>query len=233
MSQLAGTVPNTPGDVRMLLVVGVGGGIFTGSGFGGEVRVEGQVTEWAAVGGGLGAGYNRDSTAESRKHHQPQWIYGARGWGRFNPGAVDWVAMTAGTGIAGTNEGTVALTFDGAAMFGGAIDLNAAPPGQTFRLLPYGGPAAAISIPLRQGNQIENAKFWLGLGPDARSGTTYESVDYTTTYFLGMQGGIAADSGRIPAWTGGLELSLLLAFSGQQNATLLSLATGQGARIRR
>jgi hypothetical protein len=233
MPQLAGTAPNTPGDMRMLLVLGFGGGVFTGSGFGGEVRIEGQVNEWATLGGGLGGGYNRDGTSETRsKRNLPDWIYGVRGWGRVNPGSVDWLAITAGAGISGTNRGTVALTFDASTLFGHAFELGDAPSGEAFRLAPYGGPAAALSIPLRQGAQIHKRRIWLGFGPDVPTSSTPELVEFTTTFYVGAQAGLAADSGRTPAWTGALELTMLSAFGGSEGALVVAFATGQGARIK-
>ncbi|MBK9263220.1 MAG: hypothetical protein IPM54_25880 [Polyangiaceae bacterium] len=52
LPQLAGTVPNAPGDMRILLVVGLGTGVLSNSGIGGEVRFERQINEWATMGGG-------------------------------------------------------------------------------------------------------------------------------------------------------------------------------------
>lgn len=234
LPQLAGTVPNAPGDMRILLVVGLGTGVLSNSGIGGEVRFERQINEWATMGGGLGGGFNPDGTSESRsKRNLPDWMYAFRTWGRFNPASVDWLAMTTGAGISGTNRGTVALTFDGSALFGGPIALNDALPGEAFRLMPYGGPVAAVSIPLRQGDQIRKQKYWLGLGPDARTLATSEPIEFTTTYYMGMQAGLVADSGPAPAWTGALELAILAAISGTDSAAIFALATGQGARIRR
>lgn len=233
MSQLAGTAPSAPGDMRIMIAVGVGGNLLGGKGFGGEIRFERQLTEWATVGAGLGGGYNTDTTEATLRKHQPQWIYALRSWGRFNPAAINWFAGTTGVGITGTNNGTVALTFDGSTAFGGVVELNEAPPGKAFRISPYGGPVGAISIPLRQGIPIEKSKFLIGFGPDARAANIPKPVPFATTYFWGFQFGTAVDSGRVPAWTGAVELTVLNAISAADSTALFSLATGQGARIRR
>ena len=233
MSQLAGAAPNMPGDMRLLVVVGYGGDVLSGQGFGGELRFEGQANAWATIGGGLGAGYRANGNEVTLRKNQPQWIYGARGWGRFNPGMVDWFAATTGIGIAGTDQGTVALTFDASTLFGGAFDIDNVPAGQAFRLGAYGGPAGAISIPLRLGTPLKKTKFLLGFGPDVPTVTTDDVTEYSTTYYWGMQAGLIGDSGRVPAWTGAVELALLVGHTGHETATLFALTTGQGARFKR
>jgi len=233
--QLAGTAPNTPGDVRILLMVGLGGGIWVDSSVGGELRVESQVTEWATVGGGLAGGFNLErggdeATQDSRARHQhPRWLYAARTWGRFNPGALDWLALTAGAGFSGTDAGTVALTLDGSTIFGHPFELSEKEP---WRLTPYVGPVLALSVPVRQGQPIMKQHVSFGLGPDMRTSSRFEPVPYSTTFFVGAQGGLAVDSPGAPAWTGALELLSLAAFSATDSAMLFALAMGQGARVR-
>lgn len=222
-----------PGDMRVLVVAGLGTSILSGGGAGLELRFERQVATWATVGGGAGLGYDWEANETSRGKGKPELIYGFRGWGRFNPAAVEWVALTAATGISGTNQGTVALTFDGSALVGGVIDLNKARPGEAFRISPYGGPAGAISIPLRQGTPIQRSKYFLGFGPDMRTQPLPEEVAFETTYFFGFQAGAAADSGVRPAWTGALEFLFLGARAGKESASILAISTGQGARFRK
>ncbi|UQA56389.1 hypothetical protein [Polyangium aurulentum] len=231
--QLAGTAPNTPGDVRLMLVVGVSGGIWVDGGFGGELRVESQVTEWATVGGGLAGGINLEHGGDEAakgpgRHQHPRWLYAARTWGRFNPGALDWLALTAGAGFSGTDTGTVALTLDGSTLFGHPFHPSEQAP---WRLTPYGGPVVALSIPLLQGQPIMKQSVSLGLGPDMATSSRFEPVPYSTTFFVGAQGGLAVDSPGAPAWTGALELLSLIGFSATDSATLVAIAMGQGARV--
>lgn len=230
MPQLGGTAPNAPGDVRILLAVGLGGGIWVDGGAFGELRVESQITEWATVGGGLAGGMNlehRGETPARQSLNHPRFLYAARTWGRFNPGTLDWLALTAGAGIAGTDTGTVALTLDESTIFGYPIEVSR----DGFRLTPYGGPALALSIPVRQGESIREPRFELGLGPDMRPGSSSEPVPYSTTFFVGAQGGLAVDGPRASAYTGAIEILSLGAFSATDNAALFSIALGQGARF--
>ncbi len=104
MPHLAGTAPNTAGDMRILLMAGVGLGFGLNYAFGGELRVESQVNEWATVGGGFGGGLRLQGGDDHELNH-PRWFYGARTWGRFNPGQLDWLAITAGAGLVGPMEG--------------------------------------------------------------------------------------------------------------------------------
>ncbi len=235
MPELAGTAPNTPGDMRILFVVGIGAGLWVDSAFGGELRVESQVNEWATVGGGLGGGLNLEDRGDESKpdrHNHPRWLYGARTWGRFNPGELDWLAITAGAGLSGTDRGLVALTIDSSTLFGHPFNLEGAPGAEPWRLTPYGGPAAALSIPLRQGEPIMKQKVTLGLGPDIRTSSTFEPAPYQPTFFLGAQGGLAVDSPGAPAWTGAIELLSLVAVSSADSAVLFAITTGQGVRVR-
>jgi hypothetical protein len=238
MPQLAGTAPNTPGEMRILLVMGVGAGVWLDGGVGGELRIESQVNEWATVGGGVAGALNLDREGDARaketpgRSSHPRFLYAARTWGRFNPGTLDWIAITSGAGFVGTDLGTVALTFDASPRFGHPFRVGRGPGGEPFRLTPYGGPAAAVSIPVRQGQPIQKQRISLGWGPDMRTTSSYEPVPYSTTFFVGAQGGLAVDSPGTPAWTGALELTMLSAFSASDSAVLFAIAMGQGVRVR-
>jgi len=238
LPHLAGTTPSTPGDVRVLFVVGLGGGIWVDGGVGGELRVESQVNEWATVGGGLSGALNLDhgesGSEPSRRdrHNHPRWLYGVRTWGRFNPGELDWLALKAGVGFTGTNKGTVALTLDGATLFGGSIEIEGDAGSEPFLLNPYGGPVVALSVPLRQGETIMKPLVSLGLGPDMRTTSRLEPVEFTPTFYVGALGGLAATAPGAPAWTGALEIISLLGMSSNDAAALFAIATGQGVRVR-
>lgn len=228
--QLAGTAPNEPGDVRILLTVGLGGGIWADGGFGGELRVESQVNEWATVGGGLAGGLNLEHQGDDKSSH-PRGLYALRTWGRFNPGTLDWLALGAGAGLVGTDKGTVALTLDHSTRLGYPFQPTENAP---WRVTPYAGPALAVSIPLRQGDPIQKQVVTLGLGPDMYSSVRSEPVPYTTTFFVGGHAGLAFDAPGAPAaYTGAVELLCLYAFSATDTAALFAIATGHGVRLRR
>lgn len=226
--QLAGTAPNTPGDVRILLTLGLGGGVWVDGGFGGELRVESQVNEWATVGGGLGGGINLERRGDKSTH--PRWLYALRTWGRFNPGTLDWLALGAGAGLSGTDRGTVALTLDHSTLLGYPLQPTENAP---WRITPYGGPAIALSIPLRQGDPIQKQSVNLGLGPDMHSSVSSEPVPYTTTVFVGGHAGLAFDAPGATAYTGAVEILSLMAFSAGDAAALFAIATGNGVRLHR
>ncbi|HVK69470.1 MAG TPA: hypothetical protein VM694_33665 [Polyangium sp.] len=238
LPNLARITPNEPGDMRVMLVVGLGAGVWLDSGVGAELRVESQVNEWATVGGGLSGALNLEhedadpATAFIPRHNHPRFLYAARTWGRFNPGELDWFALKAGVGIAGTNKGTVALTLDGAPLFGHSFEVGGEAGSVPWHVSPYGGPVVALSVPLRQGDNIMEQKISLGLGPDMHSTSHREPVPFTTTFFVGAQGGLAVDAPGATAWTGALEILSLLAVSDTHAAVLMALATGQGVRVR-
>lgn len=238
LPNLAKIAPSEPGDTRIMLVVGLGAGIWVDGGVGAELRVESQVNEWATVGGGLSGALNLEhhepepGSMFRELHSHPRWLYGLRTWGRFNPGELDWFALKAGAGIAGTNKGTVALTLDGAPLFGHSFEVGGEAGSAPWHVSPYGGPVVALSIPLRQGENIMNQEINLGLGPDVPTTSHLEPVPFTTTFYVGAQGGLAVDAPGAPAWTGALELLTLLGISDTHAAVLMGIATGQGVRVR-
>jgi len=230
MPHLAGTAPNEPGDMRILLVAGLGAGVWLDGGFGAELRVESQVNEWATLGGGLSVAHNLDDPDPEYGH--PAFLFAARTFGRFNPGELDWLALQAGVGITGSDKGTVAFTLDGAPILGVPFELGKSSGQSAWRLTPYAGPVAALSVPLRQGTPITRKQINFGFAPDMHTSSERKLIGYTTTYFVGARWGLAVDSPGAPAWTGALEMLMLGAFSSTDSAALFAIATGQGARFR-
>ncbi len=239
MMQMGGPTPGEVGDVRLMVTFGVAGGVFVDGGAGVELRAETQLNDTTALGFGLGGGLNlehnppdADDPPDSHNNH-PRWLWGLRSWGKFNPGDLDWLALTAGAGFSGTSEGLVALTLDASSVFGYRFAFTDTGDDQgELGFSPYGGPALGLSVPLRAGAPIIEQEVTPGLGPDVKTTSSRREVFPSFTSFLGFHLGTALDSKPLPSAVTAFELLYLQAFSQTDDAALFTLALGQGAKWR-
>lgn len=115
---------------------------------GGEGRVEWQVSDRIAIGAGFGGmttpwGRFRFVKSESDPTQigviEPIWWMSGRLFGRWNPSAYDWMALTWGVGAGGLSLGPAYVTADLGLLFGSdarkAVDV-------------YGGPVIGGAAPL-------------------------------------------------------------------------------------
>lgn len=246
------------GDVRVLLLVGVGGGVWTDPGFGVALRASVQATPDLEAGGDLTVAFNLDGGEESG---HPQVIASVRGLTRYNPGSLGWLALDGGVGAGFTDTGSVFLTADTGASFGHAFDLgvgtqDSAGEGPTGegpadrdradrdrggQVLVYGGPLLALSIPIRFGTPFGEGSLLesdhAGTGDETRlDGSSPDPPPPnrplrhpTTTFYYGASAGFGIASGSALDIGSTLELTGLGALSAEDSAVLVQLSLGNGA----
>lgn len=228
------------GDVRILLLVGVGGGIWVDGGFGLALRASVQASDTVEAGGDLTVAFNLETdeqetdeqvTAEEPSPEgagspaarpagpaarRPQIVTAFRGFGRFNPGSLSWLALDAGAGVGFSDTGIVWLTADTGALAGHAFDLavDGADPGGRFVL--YGGPLLAVSLPVARGAPLAER---------AEAGARYASA----TFWYGGSLGFGVTSGSALDVGSTLEATALGALSADDSAALFLLSLGTNA----
>ncbi len=212
-----GPAPMEAGQIEVMLVVGLGLGIFIDGGPGVLVRVLGQIDAGVALGGEVGAGFNIDHTDRPNPGNHPGALFVARGLGRFNPAGQEVVAVEGGLGLGLTSGGLLALTANTGALVGEGFALGKH--GEGAVLTPYGGPALAVSVPLRQGEPI----YEVDLSSSTRIGPP---KTVTTTWILGATLGLRLESAgeQGDPLGGSLEGSWLYAWSDGDEAVLLGLS---------
>jgi hypothetical protein len=224
------------GDVRILLLAGLGGGIWVDGGWGLALRASVQAADDVEAGGELAVAFSletrRDAdTAADTGARQPgasangapedaevrrvRLVASARGFGRFDPGHLSWLAVESGAGVGFTDTGLVYLTVDAGSSLGYEVELGGAggAPGGGF--LFYGGPLLALSVPVARGAPLD------GAARGARHAAT--TFWYGASFGLGLASRSALDVGST------LELTGLWALSSEDEAFLLHLTLGTGA----
>lgn len=226
------------GDVRILLLVGVGGGVWVDGGWGLALRASVQASDGVEAGADWSIAFNLESeeaappppappAAEANAPapapapatdpavRRPDIVTAFRGFARFNPGDLSWLALDAGAGVGFTDSGMVYLTADTGGLFGHAFDLevDGADPGGRFLL--YGGPLLALSLPLARGAPLDHGA----------SGYQYACP----TFFYGGSVGLGLTSGSALDVGSTLEATALGALSTDDSAVLFHLTLGTNA----
>jgi hypothetical protein len=205
-------------DVRVLLAVGVGGGLFVDYGLGADLRVTAQTAESNALGANLGAGFNLADRSELEPGHpllsRPRWLWALRGFDRWNPKGLDWQVVESGAGLTGTDRGMVAVTADSALTFGHSFTTGA------VRLPFYGGPSLALSVPLRDGDPIQVARLF--------SQTDLQDVVSEPTLYIGGGYGVGAEAASPTSHGGTLEVTSHVGLTESGSALLFSLSGATG-----
>jgi hypothetical protein len=148
-----GVGPDAEGTFTVTLAAGIGGADL-GGGFGVELRVLWQATEALAIGAGLGTAAGGDDPPPGADVHDvplaPQnRIFALRGLGRLGARDPDWVSASFGAGVSASLRGQWALTVDAGGAIGDVIGDH---------VEPSLGLAAALSMPLRQGEGLPTAE---------------------------------------------------------------------------
>jgi len=231
------------GDVRVLLLVGLGGGVWIDGGLGLALRASVQATDEVEAGGelavalnledddevttaapegGAAAGQPGNALGAEGRVRRVHLLASARGFGRFNPGDWSWLAVESGAGAGFTDTGLVYLTVDAGSSLGYEVDLGAGDeePGGGF--LVYGGPLLALSVPIARGAPLETS-------PAAEDRETDEGRYASTTFWYGASLGLGLASRSALDVGATFEGTILGALSADDEAFLLHVTLGSGA----
>jgi len=213
------------GDMRVIVWAGLGGGIWLDSGVAVGVRGSGQAHEDVEAGGELAFAYNLELDAADDRGH-PQLLGFARAFARHNPASLQWMNLDYGLGFALSDHGLFSLTLDSGANFGHPFDFGRGETGPAGRFLLYGGPVAALSVPLVKGDPIANDSNvrWESAGPH----TPRPMVLPTPTFFVGATGGVGVESAAAFSMGSSLEGAFLYGQSSTSEVCLFGLSLGNG-----
>ncbi len=231
-------IPEPDGDVRVLLVLGVGGGVFVDGGIGFELRASHQAHRDVEAGGGVGMAFNLERRKADDPTRHPRILTFLRGFGRYNPGSLDWLALEFGLGGGFTERGLVYFTLDTTPLVGWHVALSEERGRPQGRFLVYGGPTVAVSVPLRRGTPLCTS---LGEASGEGSGAaSAASADDTAcprgraetpspTFHFGGTLGFGFESASAFNYGNTLEATFLWALSANNDAALLGFSLGSGA----
>jgi len=216
--------PKPEGTTSVTFVAGISSGAFVDTGKGFMVRLAHQVDDRMELGIDVAAGWRSGSRAADQaeaerayqkcsEHSQaprsdmpvlfagctmaevpapPDWLIAVRGFARHNADLDDpWFATVVGAGFGAAEGGLRYLTFDFAERFSHQGDTASA----------YGGPQAALSVPLARGRPIAYGKR------------------PSITFYSGLIGGGMLGDGE-PA-RGSAELGILWGFSPVDDVALM------------
>ncbi len=227
-------VPEPGQTTRVLVFVGLGGGVWVNEGLGIGVRASHQVHRDVEVGGQAAVGFPLKRDTERREAANiPGALYYLGAFSRTNPGSVPWLSVDAGLGLVATSRGMVGLTMDSGASFGYGFGVGGNKAERAARVLVYGGPVVALTLPVIPGDPIlKTGTVMMSHGPEPEAVSVTEAIRIPTTFFIGLTAGVGAESATGLSMGSTVEASLLYGFSSGDRATLCGLTLGTGGASR-